>query len=119
MDRLRVVFVPGNGGFDTSTDIWYPFLKEGLEALGMHVVDAGQYPDPYTGRMSAWLPYILEDLGVDENTIVIGHSTGAVAAMRLAETTQLFGTVLVWRALNMPFYVSLVHSSVLNSLSSR
>ncbi len=27
---LKVIFVPGNGGFDTSEDIWYPYLKGSL-----------------------------------------------------------------------------------------
>jgi predicted alpha/beta hydrolase family esterase len=44
--------------------------------------------------MSYWLPFITE-LGADEQTILIGHSSGAEAAMRYAETHQLLGSVLV------------------------
>ena len=42
----------------------------------------------------AWLPF-LEELGADEDTIFIGHSSGAVAAMRFAETRKILGSVLV------------------------
>ena len=37
-----------------------------------------------------WLPHI-ESLGADERTILIGHSSGAVAAMRYAETAPAPG----------------------------
>ena len=38
---------------------------------------------------------LLKELGADENTIVIGYSSGAEAAMRYAENNKLFGTVLI------------------------
>ena len=41
-----------------------------------------------------WLPH-LDLLGADENTILIGHSSGAVAAMRYAESHRLLGSILV------------------------
>jgi hypothetical protein len=62
MEELRVVFVPGNGGFDTSSDIWYPYLIEEFEALGMTVIVPGVYPDQYTGHMNIWLPYIINEV---------------------------------------------------------
>jgi len=34
-------------------------------------------------------------LGADENTILIGYSSGAIAAMRYAEKNKIFGSVLV------------------------
>jgi pimeloyl-ACP methyl ester carboxylesterase len=37
----------------------------------------------------------IEKIGADEETIIIGHSSGAVAAMRYAETHKLLGSVLV------------------------
>ena len=45
-------------------------------------------------RARFWLPF-LEELGADEHTILIGHSSGAVAAMRYAETHRLLGSILV------------------------
>ena len=34
-------------------------------------------------RRSIWLPYMKDELKVDEQTIIIGHSSGACAAIRL------------------------------------
>ena len=45
--------------------------------------------------MSTWLRFAQSELKVDERTVVIGHSTGALLAMRLAETVPLAGIVLV------------------------
>ena len=52
-------------------------------------------PDPITARRSIWLPFMKEELGVDENTIIIGHSSGACAAVRFAEEHKVAGIVLV------------------------
>ena len=38
---------------------------------------------------SIWLPFMKDELGVDENTIIIGHSSGACAAVRFAETHKV------------------------------
>ena len=40
------------------------------------------------------MPFIKE-LGADENTILVGHSSGAVAAMRYAEKNKILGSILV------------------------
>jgi len=53
-----------------------------------------QFPDPELARSAFWLPFIKE-LGADENTIIIGHSSGAVAAMRYAEDHKILGSILV------------------------
>ena len=52
-------------------------------------------PDPIKARESIWIPYILDELKADENTVLIGHSSGAEAIMRLAEKHKVFGLVLV------------------------
>lgn len=45
-------------------------------------------------RAAIWLPFI-EELGADTDTVLIGHSSGAVAALRYAETHRVLGSVLV------------------------
>ncbi len=52
-------------------------------------------PDNVLARESQWLPFLKDKLGTDEDTILIGHSSGAVAAMRFAENNKLYGSVLV------------------------
>jgi len=41
-----------------------------------------------TARESIWLPFMEKDLRCDEETVIIGHSSGAAAAMRYS--TQRF-----------------------------
>ena len=62
-------------------------------ALGIDVTNV-TFPDNVKARARYWLPFI-DELGADERTILIGHSSGAVAAMRYAETHRLLGSVLV------------------------
>ncbi len=53
-------------------------------------------PDPYGAKEDVWLPFILNELGAsDPNTVVVGHSSGAVAALRLLEHHRLKGAVIV------------------------
>uniref|UniRef100_A0A8D0WUP8 RB binding protein 9, serine hydrolase n=1 Tax=Sus scrofa TaxID=9823 RepID=A0A8D0WUP8_PIG len=48
-----------------------------------------------TARESIWLPFMETELRCDEETIIIGHSSGAIAAMRYAETHRVYAIVLV------------------------
>ena len=41
------------------------------------------------------MPFLQRQCACDAGTIVIGHSSGAVACMRLLESTRLWGAVLV------------------------
>jgi uncharacterized protein len=90
--KLKVVLIHGNGG-GTAGDIWLPYLERELTAVGVEVINR-TFPDNVKARARFWLPF-LEQLGADEDTILIGHSSGAVAAMRYAETHRLLGSVLV------------------------
>ncbi len=89
----KVIFIPGNSG-GSPTDNWFPSVKTELEAAGLTVI-AEEFPDNVLARASYWIPFLLDDLKADENTILIGHSSGAIAAMRLAEKQPIFGSVLV------------------------
>ena len=88
----RAILIHGNGGC-TAGDFWLPWVERELTALGLEVINQ-TFPDNVLARASYWLPH-LEALGADEHTILIGHSSGAVAAMRYAETHRLLGSVLV------------------------
>lgn len=89
----KVVIIHGNGGC-TGQDFWAPWLKAELEKQGLTVLTPTM-PDNIQAKSSVWLPYMHDSLECDEQTVVIGHSSGAVAAMRYAEQYKLFGSVLV------------------------
>ncbi len=89
---MKVIFIPGNGG-ESFRDLWFPYLKQELEKLNIKVV-ALDFPDSHLARSNYWIPF-LNGLNVDEKTILVGHSSGAIAAMRFAETNKLLGSVLV------------------------
>ena len=89
---IKAILIHGNGGC-TAGDIWLPWVERELRALGIDVINH-TFPDNIKARAEFWLPH-LELLDADENTILIGHSSGAVAAMRYAETHRLLGSILV------------------------
>lgn len=48
-------------------------------------------PDPVGARESVWLPFMKNELQCGEDTVIVGHSSGAAAAMRFAETERVAG----------------------------
>lgn len=88
----KVILIHGNGG-STAADTWFPWVERECAALGLPVINQ-TFPDNVKARARFWLPH-LEALGADEHTILIGHSSGAVAAMRYAETHRVLGSILV------------------------
>ena len=90
---MKVIIIPGNGNTDIN-DIWFPSVKQALEKKSIEVI-AHNMPDPELARKDIWLPYIKNELKADENTIAIGHSSGAVALMRYLETSKLLGAILI------------------------
>lgn len=90
---MKVIFIPGNGGGGPK-DNWFPYLKQELEKLGITVI-ASEFPDNNLAREAYWIPFLKNTLKADEHTVLVGHSSGAIAAMRFAETDKLLGSVLV------------------------
>jgi len=97
-NRPRVVIVPGNGGGSVWDGNWYGWLARELQKRGV-AVGMRDMPDPIYAREQRWLPFIVEQLaggaGPLAGTVVVGHSSGAAAAMRLAESHRVRGVVLV------------------------
>ena len=96
--KIKIIIIPGYHGagediLSGKHQIWFAWLKKELEKLEIEVI-AKDYPDAYLCRAENWLPFI-KKLGGDENSILIGHSTGAIAAMRFAEENRILGSVLV------------------------
>lgn len=94
MDRhTKVIFIPGNGG-GSPKDNWFPSVKAVLEENGVKVF-AREFPDNELARKSYWLPYLKNELQVDEHSILVGHSSGAIAALALAQEQKVLGSILV------------------------
>jgi len=90
---IKVILLHGNDTMRWSY-AWMPWLKARLENLGLEVIGE-TFPDSIIAREKYWLAFLKERLSADENTILIGHSSGAVAAMRFAENNRLLGSILV------------------------
>ena len=90
---LKFVLIHGNGGA-TSKDNWFPSLTQWLLDKGLKV-DARDFPDSQIAHESVWISYLKNHIKVDPKTILIGHSSGAVAALRYAEKYNIYASVLV------------------------
>jgi len=91
---VRVAILPGNGCVHVRSSNWYGWLANELTRAGIEVALVDM-PDPHGAKESLWIKCCLEDLQCDSTTVVVGHSSGAACAMRLAEETPLAGLVLV------------------------
>lgn len=91
--KPRFVFVHGNQTTHWSF-AWAPWLKTELEKLGFETFFETM-PDSIIARSEYWLPFLKEHIKVGEDDVIIGWSSGAVAAMRYAENNKILGSVLV------------------------
>ncbi|XP_067936143.1 uncharacterized protein [Watersipora subatra] len=93
--RRKVVIVPGNGSGDVLHANWYGWACKRLKKNEGLECKLENMPDPIYARENIWLPFMEKALQCDKNTIIIGHSSGAVAALRFAESHKVFALVLV------------------------
>ena len=77
----RIVIVPRWGG--TPDNDWYPWIRRELAGITVELL---QMPDPGTPTIAAWTSTVRTALGDDPyalaQTMLVGHSVGAQAAMR-------------------------------------
>ena len=93
---MRVVILPGNGCDDVRNANWYGWMASRLEKEGkFSEVVLQDMPDPLRARRSIWLPFMLTTLKADATTLLVGHSSGAEAAMRYCEEHRVAGMLLV------------------------
>ena len=90
---MKLVFLHGNGGC-TADMHWYISAEKAFREAGLDVVRQ-TLPDNDIAHEEIWIPFIRDQLKADENTVLIGHSSGAIAALRYGERYPLLGTVLV------------------------
>lgn len=91
--KTRVIFIHGNQSTHWSF-AFAPWLKSELEKLGFETFFE-TFPDSIIARSKYWLPFLKEHIKTGENDIIVGWSSGAVAAMRYAETNKIKGSVLI------------------------
>ncbi len=91
--KPKLIFLHGNGGEGMGNHFW-PYARRTFTEMGMNVI-AKNFPDALLARQSIWLPFLKNECGADEHSILIGHSSGAIAAMRFAEKNKILGSVLI------------------------
>ncbi len=90
---VKIIFIHGNETM-TWKDHWSLYLKKELEKLDVKLVFE-TFPDSIIARAKYWLPFLKDYLEADEGTLLIGHSSGATAAMRYAEKNRILGSILI------------------------
>ncbi|KAH3705054.1 serine hydrolase RBBP9-like [Dreissena polymorpha] len=91
----HIVIIPGNGSGDVTRANWYGWAKRKFDQLPDVTCDLRNMPDPVVARESIWLPFMRDDMRCGEETIIVGHSSGAEAAMRFAEKYPVKGIIVV------------------------
>lgn len=87
------MYIHGNKAVSGWRFAWAPWLQG---ALRFHEIDTlfETMPDSVDARAKYWLPY-MTGLQLGPADLLVGWSTGAVAAMRYAESHPVGGLVLV------------------------
>jgi len=82
-----------HGWGSTSKDNWFPWLKNELEKKG-HEVFCPDLPDTEFPDQDKWLKKAME-FKYDENTILVGHSSGSVLILHLLMRFKVKAAYLV------------------------
>lgn len=93
MVKRHFVIVPGNGEGCAGSN-FYPWLASELRSRG-HTVSLSEMPEANAAPSGLWQRFILEESGADAASVLIGHSSGACAVLRLAEKGCFHGVVAV------------------------
>ena len=94
----RAIIIPGNGldEDDNMNEVmWYGWAAKHLAKEFRLSVPLKTFPDPLYAHEEIWKAFAKDELDLDENTIIIGHSSGAACALRLMEEVRSAGCILV------------------------
>lgn len=91
--KPRIIFLHGNQSLHWSF-AWSPWLKAELEKRGYSTFFE-TFPDSIIARKTYWLAFLKEHINAGPEDVLVGWSSGAVAAMRYAEMQQIRGSILV------------------------
>lgn len=92
-----VIICPGNGCTNVRQSNWYGYLYDQLVMKGIPA-QCENFPDPLHARRDRWVPFMrsLAEKDDDPNDVIlVGHSSGAQAALRYAESHHVYACVLV------------------------
>ena len=85
-ERLNFVLLHGfTGGPDKN---FFPWLREGLAKSG-YEVEVPMLPGTDDPDIKNQVDHVLDTCKINENTIILGHSLGSVAALKIAEQKKL------------------------------
>lgn len=93
MGKPRIIFIHGNDSMHWSFG-WAPWLKTELEKLGYETFFETM-PDSIIARAKYWLPFLKNHVKAGKNDVLVGWSSGAVAALRYAEDNKIKGSVII------------------------
>lgn len=84
----RVNYLIAHGAYGYPEENWFPWLKNKLSKNAKVIVP--KFPTPEGQSLDAWLAIADQSLAgfTPENTLLIGHSAGAVLVLRMAEKTH-------------------------------
>ncbi|MDO8657889.1 MAG: alpha/beta fold hydrolase [Candidatus Levybacteria bacterium] len=84
--KSKVFIFHGTGGHPKEN--WFPWIKEKLQAKGCQVIVL-QFPTSTGQSVGDWFRVLDEqEVKIDENTILIGHSLGGIFLLRVLERLQ-------------------------------
>ena len=90
---MNIIFLHGNGGC-TADMHWYTSAEQAFNQAGIETMRE-TLPDNLVAHEHIWIPHIHDIFQAREQSILIGHSSGAIAALRYAEQYRIYGSVIV------------------------
>lgn len=91
--KPRIVFIHGNQTTHWSF-AWAGWLKAELERLG-YPTFFETFPDSIIARAEYWLPFLKDHIKAGGGDVLVGWSSGAVAAMRYTQAYSVLGSALI------------------------
>jgi hypothetical protein len=83
---MNAIILHGTG--DRNDGFWFPYVKNILENKGYDVWSP-QMPNSEEPNLQDWLPFVLNNGKITEDTILIGHSKGAGLILSILENINI------------------------------
>ena len=82
MATKNAIILHGTG--DKPDQFWFPYLKSNLESRS-YSIWLPQLPNAKKPNLADWLPFVLQNGTITDDTILIGHSAGAQLILSILE----------------------------------